>query len=317
MVGTFTKIDYRLRPAKHAERSMLIDLFKRLRFAPVESYQYVGFGSVAFVDFRMVHRSLGIRKLISIEAAEDPVEQERFARNKPFGSIDLHFGHSNAVLPKLDFKCRSLVWLDYDNSATRSMANDISTVARDAHSGTFIGFTFTNQFPLAVKQAEKAWGWLRDGFPEYVPAGSKPLDFQGAKYAEFVRSTFSDLLGKTLEDADAGKADPLDHRRAVQVCFIKYKDGVEMATVGWLIVAVRDVSRLDDCALAALPFHTPGKQPFRVDMPKVTPLEIREMELRLPAPEASVELSWLPENERRIFARNYRYLPNFAPVEAV
>lgn len=317
MTGTFAKIDYRLRPAKHAERSMLIDLFKRLRFGPIERYQYVGFGSVAFVDFRMVHRSLGIRKLISIEAAEDASDQERFKRNKPFANIDLHFGHSKAVLPTLDFKCRSLVWLDYDNTATRSMANDIGTVARDALSGTFIGFTFTNEFPIGKKAAETAVKWLREGFHEYVAVDAKPLQFQGKAYAEFVRTTFGDLLDKALQDADAGKPDLLDHRRAVQVCFIKYKDGCEMATIGWLIVAVRDVTKLDECALEALPFHTPGKQPFRVSMPKVTPFEIREMELRLPAPEAATDLNWLPETERRIFSKNYRYLPTFAPVEAV
>ena len=67
MPGTFKKIDYRLRPAKHAERVMLVDLFRRMRFAPIETYQYIGFGSVAFVDFRMVHKELGIKGLVSIE----------------------------------------------------------------------------------------------------------------------------------------------------------------------------------------------------------------------------------------------------------
>lgn len=61
MAGSFNKIDYRLRPAKHAERVMLCDLLRRMRFSSLESYQYVGFGSVAFVDFRMIHRALGIK----------------------------------------------------------------------------------------------------------------------------------------------------------------------------------------------------------------------------------------------------------------
>src|ERR1700712_3390037 len=76
LAGSFKKIDYRLRPAKHAERVMLCDLFRRMRFSPPETYQYVGFGSVAFIDFRLVHRTLGIRQMISIEETSDENEQD-------------------------------------------------------------------------------------------------------------------------------------------------------------------------------------------------------------------------------------------------
>ena len=52
MSRSFERIDYSLRPAKHAERRMLCDVFRRLKpFGPVEDYVYVGFGSVWFSDF--------------------------------------------------------------------------------------------------------------------------------------------------------------------------------------------------------------------------------------------------------------------------
>ena len=47
MASSFTKIDYRLRPAKSVERRMMAESFLRLRpFGSVESYRYVGMGSV-------------------------------------------------------------------------------------------------------------------------------------------------------------------------------------------------------------------------------------------------------------------------------
>lgn len=317
MVGSFNTIDYRLRPAKHAERAMLVDLFKRLRFGPIEEYQYVGFGSVAFVDFRMVHRALGITDLVSIEDTSDPAEQIRFDKNRPYSKIQLLFGNSKTILPRLDFSRRSLVWLDYDQAARRSMLNDLITVARDAPSGTFLAMTFTNAFPTDKAGAEKQVAHLRDGFPEFVDSSAKPQDFAGNKYAEFVRTTFGAELQTAVSDADAGKSSPIDKRRVVQVCFIKYKDGVKMATIAWIIVAERDAPTLEDCGFDALPFYSPTDKAFTIEMPKVTPMEIREMELMLPSPHVAASLAWLPEAERESFAKNYRYLPNFAPVEAV
>lgn len=317
MVGSFKNIDYRLRPAKHAERAMLLDLYKNMRFAPVRDYQYVGFGSVAFVDFRMVHRALGIDSLYSIEGTNDFDEQTRFEKNKPYESIDLRFGSSSAVLPELDFSRHSIVWLDYDNAARRSMATDLGTVATNAKSGTFVAITFTNLFPAKKAASEKALQHLKDGFPEFVAHDAKAEMFQGKKYAEFVRTTFSALLQTALSDADAGIRDPLDKRTAFQVCFFKYRDGAPMATLGWLIVSERDLPQFELCDLEALPFYRDGDRAFSIEIPKVTPFEVREMERRLPSPEDSVDLTWIPLEERQQFARLYRYLPNFAPVEPV
>ncbi len=296
---------------------MLVDLYKRLRFAPIEDYQYVGFGSVAFVDFRMVHRSLGIDELVSIEGTDDDAEKIRFSQNKPYDRIDLRFGHSNTILPQVDFDRHSLVWLDYDERARRYMANDLASVANKAKSGTFIAMTFTNDFPAEKDAAAKALGFLKEGFPEFVPDDAKAISYQGPKYAEFVRTTFGSLLDTALKDADAGNPDPLAKRVAFQVCYFKYKDNAQMATIGWVIVSERDLDTFELCRLEALPFFRPSSDAFRISIPKVTPLEIREMERCLPDPDAAPELSWIPSEERVAFARSYRYLPSFAPVEAV
>lgn len=296
---------------------MLIDLYKRLRFAPIEGYQYVGFGSVAFVDFRMVHRALGIDDLLSIEGTDEKEEQVRFTQNKPYERIDLRFGHSSTILPQINFDRHSIVWLDYDEPAKRFMVNDLASVAGKAKSGTFVAVTFTNDFPAEKKLSEKALHFLKEGFPEFVPDDAKAISYQGPKYAEFVRATFGSLLDTALKDADAGNPDPLAKRVAFQVCYFKYKDGAQMATVGWLIVSESDLETLDLCRLETLPFFRPGSDAFRIDIPRVTPLEIREMERRLPEPQAAAELAWIPTEERVAFAKSYRYLPNFAPVEAI
>ena len=116
MSGSFTRVNYRLRPAKGVERRMMADAFLRLwPFGRVESYRYVGMGSVYFADFALFNTVCGFTHLVSIEDAEDLQTQNRFKFNVPLGSIELKFGHSNVELPKLHWdNVRTICWLDYD-----------------------------------------------------------------------------------------------------------------------------------------------------------------------------------------------------------
>jgi hypothetical protein len=318
MVGTFTKIDYRLRPAKHAERTMLVDLFRKMRFAPIDSYQYVGFGSVAFVDFKMVHRALGIIDLVSIEDAQTPEERVRFRRNNPMRHIDLRFGNSSAVLPMLDFRKRSIVWLDYDGALTRSMANDMASIASTAASGTFVGVTLTTNFKHPKQRENDEFERLKAEFHEFVDPTTKVLTFQNPeKHAEFARNALGSLLQTALSNADGGKLDLLDHRTAYQVCYFRYSDGAPMITVGWLIVDGHDLATMADCKLSSLHFYRANDVPFKIKMPLVTPMEIREMERRLPNITSPAVLKWIPQKERAAFVEMHRYLPSFGNVEPI
>ena len=68
MAKSFTKIDYRLRPAKAVERRMMAEAFLRLRpFGSVESYRYIGMGSVYFSDFLLFHGLCGFDPMSSLE----------------------------------------------------------------------------------------------------------------------------------------------------------------------------------------------------------------------------------------------------------
>jgi hypothetical protein len=294
---------------------MLIELFKRMRFAPIESYQYVGFGSVAFVDYRMIHRALGIEEMTSIEdVSEDEREiRTRFENNCPYQSIRVVFGHSSAILPTLDFAKPTLLWLDYDNALRRSMCNDVAGVAQTIASGSFIGVTIAGSFPTG-KAGETALQHLKDNFPEFVPHDAKVVDYAAKKYPKFARNALHNLLSRAFSDADAGK--PVK-RRPLQVCNFKYRDGtVDMLTVGWIIVSDAETEIFDSCNFSSLPFFRDGEITYSLKVPLVTPMEIREMERALPNL-STPSLSWIPQAERDAFGNSYRFLPNFAPVEMI
>lgn len=295
---------------------MLVELVKRLRFCATESYQYVGMGSVAFIDHRMMHRHAGIAEMVSFEGTDDATVQERFRRNVPLSCVKMEFGMSTVVLPKLDFTRPSVVWLDYDDTLQRSMVNDIETVGRTIAEGSFVAATFAASFPTDAEKRPAEMSRLRNEFPEYVTDETKPGEIEGGGLANIGRQAFGDLLAKAVSDADAG-IEQDQKRRVEQVCYFRYRDGAPMCTLGWVVISDRTAAAFAQSNLSALPFYKSGNQPFDIRIPKVTPYEVREMERRLPDIGQHPELTWIPPGERSAFAAIYRFLPAFGVFEPV
>src|ERR1700677_2046668 len=157
MSGSFARENYRLRPAKGVERRMMADSFLHLRpFGSVESYRYVGMGSVYFADFTLFHTVCGLTHLVSIEDAEDKQTQDRFKFNVPLGSIDLRFGHSNVELPKLHWDdVRTICWLDYDGSLTRPALTDIRFLGRRMAPGSLLAVTVDTRVDHAAGRSSR------------------------------------------------------------------------------------------------------------------------------------------------------------------
>ena len=122
---------------------MMADAFLRLRpFGSVESYRYVGMGSVYSADFTLFYTVCGFANLVSIEDVQDQRTQDRFKFNVPLGSIELKFGHSNVELPKLAWDdIRTICWLDYDGSLTRPVLTDIKLLGGQNEPGSLLAVT--------------------------------------------------------------------------------------------------------------------------------------------------------------------------------
>lgn len=203
MTGSFEKIDYRLRPAKHAERLMLVELVRRMRFEHIDQYRYIGMGSIGFVDHRVFHRGLGISDMISIEAASDESVQERFIKNVPLACIDLKFGHTSQILPKLNFDKKCVFWLDYDDRLSSSMSADIATIGSRLPSGSFLAVTFACGIPPDPKGASAEMERLREEFPTLVSEGARKSEFEGKLYADLGKRALGNSLERSLIEMDA------------------------------------------------------------------------------------------------------------------
>jgi len=296
---------------------MFVELVRKLRFIPTENYKYIGFGSVGFIDFRLFYRALGITDMLSIEGTLEVDEQDRFKRNVPHGCVDIQFGMSSTVLPTIDFTTPSIVWLDYDNALRRSMASDLALVAGKAASGTFIAVSVVGALApnQSTEKRDQEVARLKSEFKNYLPHDAKHTDLIGKKFSKFVRFALGQIVRDAVADADAGLQTPEDARSVKQVCFFTYRDGLPMLTLAWLIVANKDQQMMEDSQLSSLIFYRDDETAYQIDVPIVTPLELREMEKRLPNLQAANDLDWIPTKEREAFAKSARYLPHYVSTD--
>lgn len=134
---SYENIDYRIRTRKFIERRMILDSCQKLfHFDNLNNYKYVGFGSLFFVDFKMFHKYLGIKDMVSIEDENNIVMQKRFKFNRPYSFIKMNFNISTNALRTIDFDKRSIVWLDYDNGLSTYMFEDIEILIDKMKSGS-------------------------------------------------------------------------------------------------------------------------------------------------------------------------------------
>lgn len=312
MVASYNLVNFALRPAKYVERRMIIDTLRRLQgVAAPHAYRYVGFGSIYFADFLLVHRELGISSMVSIEVEEG--DEERFNFNLPLQCIDLRFGHSNDVLPDLDWSERTIVWLDYDRSLEVAHLADIETVASQVISGSVLLLTF-NARPGELQGR-------RDRLVDRLGPDAVPLDATDASLGDWgtaaiYRRIVNDRIAATLLDRNGGL--PANaHLQYDQLIYVHYRDGQPMVTIGGILYDVGLQAHVASCDFDASPAVRRGDEAFGLVVPRLTQKEVRHLNEQLPlAAGATLEAAGLVPEELDGYARIYRYVPAYVYAES-
>lgn len=331
MSGSYRRVNYALRPAKAIERRMLCSAFERLYpFQRVQSYQYIGFGSIYFSDFQLFHRVLGITDMLSIE--KDVEAKKCFVFNKPYRCIKMKFASSTETLPLVNWRKRAIVWLDYDGYLDTEKLSDLSTVCAHIASGSILLISVNAQaesepdkdtreaykrktgkpFDLAdfrFRRAKKQLG-------EKLPAGTTGADLRGEKVAYVLRDVINNLITEqvSVRNFSLRPADKFVYR---QLFNFHYKDGARMLTTGGLLYSVADESKFDACRFDELPFIRTEADACNIVAPCLTPKEIRHLNSQLPKQRSSVQnlkVPGVPVSDIEKYAEVYRYFPNFSEV---
>lgn len=288
---------YEFRPAKAAQRRMVVDACRRLTaIASLDKYQYVGFGGLEFIDFVEFHRGLGIPRMTSIEW--DTNLQNRVEFNKPYNSIRLLMGEARDQLPQVDWTTLSIAWLDYTDELTTDILRDVDYVVRSSIPGSVLVVT--------VNAASTG-----------VPL-SKRLDK--------LRSNLGDLVDDTVEQADLTGWGPARLQRRIlqatahsagrdahgmpfsQLFNFEYADDAKMLTWGGIVTSPALERPIEDCRFDDLSFVRRDAASFEIKVPVFTEREIAYLETELVGSSGSLpKIEGVEPSDIEAFARVYRW----------
>lgn len=300
------KIDYRLRPSKAIQRHMIVDICRRLSsFAPLTEYQYVGFGGLEFVDFALVHRSLGVIDMTSIESNAAQIDRYRF--NQPFQSIRIVPGRASEHLGELDWRKLSIVWLDYEKMLVNEVISDVKLLCGRLQPGSALFVTVNAQPETKLEERRKEL--VRRISESRVPLNVTDESLAKWGLADVQRQVLSDVIVAALRD------------RAVssswhQVLDIRYADDSRMQTLGGIVVAPGNQAALDTCHFQDLEFsRSTGDEPIYIRVPILTAKERRALDEQLPLPPSgTLSAPWLSATDAADYLQVYRY---YAPDQLV
>ena len=280
MGNTFEKINYNLRPAKAVERKMISASLQKLnRICPISDYQYVGFGSTFFKDHIIFHKELGIQELLSIEKSG---KEARFDFNKPFHCIDINFGHSTDVLPKIKWIKRTILWLDYEGTVKTDFFSDIGTFFRLAKTGSVFIMTL-NIKPDSYGQenAERRERLIRKIGEEKIPVDAKKIDFSTNNLANTIKRILDNEIRSILSQRNGvlTEGEKLEYN---QLFNFHYSDGAPMMTLGGIITNPEDKENFDKANFYELGFLRKENDPFKIEVPALTNKEIKFLDSQLP-----------------------------------
>ncbi len=250
--STTSFIAYNLRPAKQTERRLLVD-FLKCAYEPahgISECRYVGMGGTMFYDFHLVHRFLGISRMISLERDSSTYSRSRF--NCPFDFITVKNETVANFLASDQDESPTIYWLDYDDGISPEIASDITSLGTKLRVG---GFAFVTVYaePPGILERQSVEQRL-EYFQTYL--GELSL---GLTSADMENSAFPNTVHRILMSAFANAfAARLDG--AFQPLFqVQYKDSADMVTVGGCLSSPAVAPEFVRRVKADLPFLSGNK----------------------------------------------------------
>lgn len=322
MSGSYRKINYDLRPAKSIERKMLCEALRKLIiFCDLAKYRYVGFGATFFTDFLLIHKSLGLNDLISIEKEKE--DKRRFEFNCPYRCVQLRFGEANDILPIISWTKKIILWLDYDDPLKDSMLTDIGTFISRAQTGSIILITIDVKPDKSTDQnSEKnRYAQLTERISKTkIPIGVEEKDLDNENYPRVCYNIVNNEIDEVLSKRNGGLANKLAYK---QLFNFYYQDSSPMLSVGGILYAENDDAQIKKCHFEKLDFikcERDKYDPYKIIVPNLTFREMRSLDKVMPYD----KISKIKKKQRPVFlteklveeySKIYRYVPNFVEAE--
>lgn len=326
---------YHLRPNKYIDRHLFVQVLSGLRKKYViEKYQYIGFGSFMFDDFKILHNQLGIVEMISLENDETVYKRALF--NKPYRCITIQHVKSSDFIDTFLREKNFIFWLDYTNPAelggqlsefcslinNKMESGDIVRITLNANPGSLDDKNCTimegrSQTQIYKNRIEK----LRERIPDYMPSNIDEHNMSSKKYPLFLLSCLKKAAMQTL-------APSIYQKKYLFPLFSSvYADGQQMLTLTAIVLDCDgDRDKIKDCLDQYCDYvKFEWNKPCYIEIPELTTKEIIHVNNLLPANRDLItriknDFSFAFKNNHSIdaaiksYVDYYKYYPNFHHV---
>lgn len=240
-------LPYRLRPHKAVDRRLFLELLNRYeRWHDLEDHVYVSMAAFAMEDQKLVHRLLGIERLVAFDMDEDVVGRQWF--NRPTDETkcvqstaadfvkDIEGSVGNAGVPDA---AGYIIWLDYTDPKGiggqiadfhrllgQLAPNDIVRVTVNAHWSWWAGKSHPRDPVPVTKRQSNAMVKLRRDLVAYLPTSvvESSLDEHGICVA--IARSFGQAAGMAVRGG----------RTFEPLSIVRYADGQQMLTMTGAVV---------------------------------------------------------------------------------
>ena len=301
-------IPYDLRPAKQAERRIMLDFLENAKEGGlyISDSRYVGMGGFKFHDFVMMHRHVGLREMISLE--HDTKLAERALFNRPYDFIKVQHTRSSKNINQSGGNKKSIFWLDYDDSLNDDIVYDISLLGDKLVNNSLAFITVAADLPsdlMPLNEAERKAS-LVDQFGDFALS----VTLEDVEDQSFSIATYKILLS-LITNAFAARA-PLQFTSGFRVL---YRDTTNMLTIGGYLTDAATASMIAQKVKTNLPFLCRDTaKPYKIRNFNLSERERALIEFASSKKRASKEANQL----RRLGIKNadieaYRDLLRFVP----
>lgn len=302
-------LNFETRPLKFTERKMLLACFARVCNYFNNDYQYIGFGGLAFTDFKLFHRELNINELVSIEGGDYGVERIEF--NSPLSLIKIHNKLSSSALTSIDLFKRTIVWLDYDRTIEDYMFDDITILFNKLPVGSI--YIMTCNRKLVDEKTGK--NYSAESFREkYGSLG--PYDIEGTALAtegnnKIIRRMLLNQIQRVIKDRNLACDSKLEFKQLFNILY-QENMGAKMLTFGGLIID--DSIEYEKIGLSEFDFINNDENTTVISIPNLTRRESELIERYLDKKDDLLAKKIISEEEFEAYVKIYKYIPHFHDI---
>ncbi len=332
---TAASLPYHLRPNKAVDRRLFVDLLNRCeRWRPLERDAYLSMGAYPLEDHKLMHRQLGISRLIAFDDNENVVARQTF--NRPIDTCRCYKLKSGELIDRLDKTLTDagcadaeglIFWLDYTSpKQLGEQVREFEALLDRLDEGDIVRVTVNAHLP-ALGEArgedgkiidpdelrQSRFERLQSRIGDYLPSDAKASDVT----AERLPLLISQAFGK----AAANALPPTGANTFASLSIVRYADAQQMLSMTGIVIPRNKKTELwNRLDLARWPFASGDwKTVHSLVVPDLTLRERLFLERAVATAdydevEKALGFTVGEEADLKLFLQNYRDFYRFYPT---